>query len=76
MTTLENSTFKPAVEKWNTMTVDYYVYYESSKCCRFNSKYLYLLIKVEDVFTQYWLNKACLNFSHPYPKTNLEILGF
>ena len=65
MTTFENSTFKPIVEKWNTMTVDYFVHYISSKCSRFKSKYLHLLIKVEEVFTQYWLNKACLNVSHP-----------
>ena len=36
MSTLENSTFKPIIEKWNTMTVDYFLYYKSSKCSRFN----------------------------------------
>ena len=28
------------------------------KCSRFNSKYLHQSIKVEDVFSQYWLNEA------------------
>ena len=75
MTTFENSTFKPIIEKWNTMNVDYFVYYKSSKCSRFNSKCLHLPIKVEDVFTQYRLNKACLNVSHlqPYPQICFKI---
>ena len=47
------------------MAVDYLVYYKNSKCSRFNSKYLDLPIEVEDVFTQYWLNQACLNVSSP-----------
>ena len=50
MSTFENSTFKPIIEKWNTITVDYFLYYESSKRSRFNSKYLHLPIKVEEVF--------------------------
>ena len=50
MSTFENSTFKPIIEKWNTITVDYFLYYKSSKCSRFNSKYLHLPIKMEDVF--------------------------
>ena len=41
---------KPIVEKWNTMTVDDFLNYKSSKCSSFNSKYLYHPIKVEDVF--------------------------
>ena len=36
MTTFENSTFKPIIEKWNT--VDYFVYYKRSKCPRFALK--------------------------------------
>ena len=50
MSTFENSTFKPIIEKWNTITVDYFLYYKSSKCSRFDSKYLHLTIKVEYVF--------------------------
>ena len=50
MSTFKNSTFKPIIEKWNTITIDYFLNYKSSKCSRFNSKYLYLPIKVEDVF--------------------------
>ena len=50
MSTFETSTFKPIIEKWNTMTVDYFLYYKSSKCSRFNSKYLHLPIKMEDAF--------------------------
>ena len=76
MTTFEKSNFKPIIEKWNTMTIDCFAYYKSSKCSRFDSNYLHLPIKVEDVFTQYWLRKACLNVSHTQPETNLEILGF
>ena len=37
VTTFENSTFKPVVEKWNTMTVGYFVYHKSSKYSRFTS---------------------------------------
>ena len=29
MSTLENSTFKPIIEKWNNMTVDCFLYYKS-----------------------------------------------
>ena len=50
MSAFENSTFKPIIEKWNAITVDYFLYYKSSKCSRFNSKYLHLPIKLEDVF--------------------------
>ena len=46
MRTFENSNFK----KWTTMTVDCFAHYKSSKCSRFNSKYLHLPLKVEDVF--------------------------
>ena len=76
MTTFENSTFKPNIEKWNTMTVHCFAYHKSSECSRFNSKYLHLPITLEDVYTQYWLNKACLNVSHPQPEINLEVLRF
>ena len=65
MRTFENSTFKPIIEEWTAMTVDCFVHYKSSKFSRLNSKYLQLSIKVEDVFSQYWLNEACLNVSHP-----------
>ena len=58
MTTFENSTFKTIIENWNTMTVDYFACYKSSKCSRFNSKYLHLPVEVEDVFTQYWLKQS------------------
>ena len=50
LSTFKNSTFKPIIEKWNTITVDYFLYYKSSKCSRFNSKYLHLPIKMEDAF--------------------------
>ena len=50
MSAFENSTFKPIIEKWNAITVDYFLYYKSSKCSRFNSKYSHLPIKLEDVF--------------------------
>ena len=50
MSTFENSTFKAITEKWNTITADYFLYYKSSKCFRFISKYLHLPMKVEDVF--------------------------
>ena len=50
MSTFENSSFKAITEKWNTITADYFLYYKSSKCFRFISKYLHLPMKVEDVF--------------------------
>ena len=40
------------------LTVDYLVYYKSLKYSRFNSKCLHLHIKVEDIFTQYWLKQS------------------
>ena len=36
ISTFGNSTFRPIIEKWNAMTVDYFLYYKSSKCSRFN----------------------------------------
>ena len=59
MKTFKNSTFKSIIEKWTTMAVDCFSYYKISKSSRFNSEYLHLSIKVEDVFSQYWLNGAC-----------------
>ena len=44
MSTLENSTFKPVIEKWNTMTVDYFLYYKSLKCSRSNERRFLLSI--------------------------------
>ena len=73
MSTLENSTFKPITEKWNTTTVDYFLYYKSPKCSDL-TKYLHLPIKVEDVFTQHWLSKACLNVSHLQPEIDLILI--
>ena len=65
MTTFENSTLKPIAENWNTMTVNYFVYYKNSKYIRFNSKCSHLPIKVEDIFTQNWLKQSMFKYFTP-----------
>ena len=37
---VKNSTFKFLTKKWGSMTIDRFASYKSSKCSRFNSKYL------------------------------------
>ena len=44
MATFENSTFKHIIEEWNTMSVDCFACYKSSKYSRIHSKYLDLSI--------------------------------
>ena len=67
MTTFENSTFKPIIDKWTTMTVDCFAYYESSKCSRFNSKYLHLPVKVKDAFLRLVKRSMFNNALQPQP---------
>ena len=76
MSTFENFNFKPIVEKWNTMTVDDFLNYKSSKCSSFNSKYLHLPMKVEDVFYSVLAKQSMFKCLTPLPGTNLEVLGF